>query len=232
MSWYCKAWPPGVRSCEATATRSRAVRSRPPTVSPLRPSPSPSGGRSFLLSPMLKSRYEGKDARVRDRCTAALFLASPVGDRGEARSGAARSCARATRARGGACRERGERRTRGYRARSGRRNVLQEETREPRTQPPLRRAPPAHLRRIDNPLAVPATERPCPKCGAERKCIGHDVTEVIELIPAEVVVRRDSREKLACSNCDGELPAGASGGCARVARSARALTSVKAWSRC
>ncbi len=124
MSWYCKAWPPGVRSCEATATRSRAVRSRPPTVSPLRPSPS--GGRSFLLSPMLKSRYEGKDARVRDRCTAAVFLASPVGDRGEARSGAARSCARATRARGGACRERGERRTRGDRACSGRRNVLQE----------------------------------------------------------------------------------------------------------
>ena len=112
------------------------------------------------------------------------------------------------------------------------RDVGTQETREPRTQPPLRRAPPAHLRRIDNPLAVPATERPCPKCGAERKCIGHDVTEVIELIPAEVVVRRDSREKLACSSCDGELRAGASGGSARVARSARALTRVKAWSRC
>jgi hypothetical protein len=112
------------------------------------------------------------------------------------------------------------------------RDVGTQETREPRTQPPLRRAPPAHLRRINNPLAVPATERPCPKCGAERKCIGHDVTEVIELIPAEVVVRRDSREKLACSSCDGELRAGASGGSARVARSARALTRVKAWSRC
>ncbi len=58
---------------------------------------------------------------------------------------------------------------------------------------------------------MPATERPCPKCGAERKCIGHDVTEVIELIPAEVAVRRDSREKLACSSCDGELVRAPSG---------------------
>ena len=52
---------------------------------------------------------------------------------------------------------------------------------------------------------VPAAERPCPKCGAERTCIGHEITEVIELIPAEVVVRRDIVEKLRCKPCDGEL---------------------------
>ena len=52
---------------------------------------------------------------------------------------------------------------------------------------------------------VPAEERPCPKCGAERKCIGHDVTEVVELIPAELVVRVDSREKLGCETCEGQL---------------------------
>jgi transposase len=85
------------------------------------------------------------------------------------------------------------------------RDAETQETKEPRRQPPLRQAPPAHLRRIDNPLSVPAAERACPRCGAERKCIGHDVTEVIELIPAEVVVRRDCREKLACSSCEGEL---------------------------
>lgn len=79
------------------------------------------------------------------------------------------------------------------------------ETPEPKKQPPLRQAPPAHLRRVDNPIAVPSPERACPKCGAERQCIGHDVTEVVELIPAEVVVRRDSREKLACTSCEGEL---------------------------
>ena len=35
--------------------------------------------------------------------------------------------------------------------------------------------------------------------------IGHDTTEVIELIPAEVIVRRDVREKLAFNDCEGEL---------------------------
>jgi transposase len=72
-------------------------------------------------------------------------------------------------------------------------------------QPPLRQPPPAHLPRIDNPLTVPEQDRRCPKCGAERACIGHDVTEVIELVPAQVVVRVDRREKLACAGCEGEL---------------------------
>jgi transposase len=72
-------------------------------------------------------------------------------------------------------------------------------------QPMLRRPIPSGLRRVDNDLAVPADERKCPVCGADRKCIGHDVSEVIELIPAEVVVRVDRREKLACKTCEGEL---------------------------
>jgi transposase len=76
---------------------------------------------------------------------------------------------------------------------------------KPAKQPPLRKPPSAKLPRIDNPIAVPAAERPCPVCGAERTCIGHDVTEVIELEPARVVVRVDRREKLACGRCDGEL---------------------------
>lgn len=76
---------------------------------------------------------------------------------------------------------------------------------KPAKQPPLRRPPPANLPRVDNPIAVPPAERACPVCGAERTCIGHDVTEVIELEPARVVVRVDRREKLACGPCDGEL---------------------------
>ena len=63
-----------------------------------------------------------------------------------------------------------------------------ERTKPPR-QPPVRRPPPAALRRVDNPIAVPASERPCPVCGAERTCIAHEITEVIDLIPAEVIVR-------------------------------------------
>jgi transposase len=68
-----------------------------------------------------------------------------------------------------------------------------------------RQPAPAHLRRVENLLLVPAAERPCPVCGVERKCIGHDVSEVIDLIPAEVIVRVDKREKLACVPCEGEL---------------------------
>jgi len=79
------------------------------------------------------------------------------------------------------------------------------EAEKPAKQPPLRKPPPANLPRVDNPIAVPEAERACPSCGAERACIGHDVTEVIELEPARVVVRVDRREKLACGSCEGEL---------------------------
>jgi transposase len=56
-------------------------------------------------------------------------------------------------------------------------------------QPPVRRPLPPHLRRVPNPIEVPASERPCPECGEERTCIAHETTEVAELIPAEVIVR-------------------------------------------
>jgi transposase len=78
-------------------------------------------------------------------------------------------------------------------------------TTSPPAQPPVRKPPPAHLPRVDNPVKVPPEQRACPKCGAERTCIGHEVTEVIELIPAKVIVRRDLVEKLACKPCDGEF---------------------------
>lgn len=76
---------------------------------------------------------------------------------------------------------------------------------KPPPQPPARRPPPPGLRRVDNPIAVAAHQRPCPICGAQRVCIGHDTTEVIELIPAEVIVRLDHRELLACRNCEAQV---------------------------
>lgn len=76
---------------------------------------------------------------------------------------------------------------------------------QPARQPSLRKPAPPELRRVENVIPVPEEERPCPKCGQVRDCIGHDVTEVVDLIPAEVVVRLDKREKLACSACEGEL---------------------------
>jgi transposase len=76
---------------------------------------------------------------------------------------------------------------------------------KPPKQPALRRKPSPKLRRVDNPIAVPEAERPCPVCGTARRCIAHETTEVIDLIPAEVIVRRDIREILACESCDAEL---------------------------
>ena len=80
-----------------------------------------------------------------------------------------------------------------------------EATTEPAGQPGLRNSLPENLLRIYNRLAVPEPQRKCPVCGKERKCIGHDVTEIAELVPARVIVRRDMREKLACEDCEGEL---------------------------
>lgn len=75
-----------------------------------------------------------------------------------------------------------------------------------RTPPPPRQprspTPPAHMRRVDNPIAVPAAQRSCPKCGGDRLCVDPHVTEVIELLPPEVIVRRDIREQLECTACD------------------------------
>ena len=78
-------------------------------------------------------------------------------------------------------------------------------TGRPPRQPHSRTPAPAHLRRVENLIQVPDAVRACPKCGGERTCIGHDVTEVIDVIPAEAIVRLDKREKLACVPCDGEL---------------------------
>lgn len=76
---------------------------------------------------------------------------------------------------------------------------------KPPKQPPVRRPPPAGLRRVENPIPVPASERPCPACGKERVCIAHETTEVIDLKPAEVFVRLDIKEILGCDDCDAEL---------------------------
>jgi len=75
---------------------------------------------------------------------------------------------------------------------------------EPRKRPERRRFP-DKLRRVENVISVPVEQRRCPRCGAERTCIGHEVTEVLELVPAELVVRLDKREKLACRECEGEV---------------------------
>ena len=66
---------------------------------------------------------------------------------------------------------------------AARENAGRPEATRPPPQPALRRKPSPALRRVDNPIAVPEGERPCPICGALRKCIAHEITEVIDLIP-------------------------------------------------
>lgn len=76
---------------------------------------------------------------------------------------------------------------------------------EPPKQPPVRRRPSPKLQRVENPIAVPAEERACPTCGHPRRCLFHETTEVIDLIPAQVIVRLDMREVLGCDGCDAEM---------------------------
>jgi transposase len=78
---------------------------------------------------------------------------------------------------------------------------------KPAKQPAVRRPPPAGARRVPNVLKVPDEERPCRRCGGERECVGHETTEVVDFIPAEVIVRLDIQEILSCKKCDSEVQA-------------------------
>ena len=52
-------------------------------------------------------------------------------------------------------------------------------------------------------IAVPEAQRRCSGCKKEMERIGAEVSEVIELIPARIEIRRYEREKLACPSCHG-----------------------------
>jgi len=51
---------------------------------------------------------------------------------------------------------------------------------------------------------VPYEERVCPQCGDERRTIGHESSEVLELVPAHFKVIEVQREKMACKRCEEE----------------------------
>jgi transposase len=54
-------------------------------------------------------------------------------------------------------------------------------------------------------VPVPAAERICPRCGAERVCIGYRASgEVLEFVPAHFEIIEEQREKLACPRCPEE----------------------------
>lgn len=81
--------------------------------------------------------------------------------------------------------------------------ALREEAEKARTRKPRpgRRPLPAWLRREMIDIPVPESERACPCCEADRELIGHDESEVLELVPMEFKVLRYRREKRACRQC-------------------------------
>lgn len=60
---------------------------------------------------------------------------------------------------------------------------------------------PADLPRVPVPHSVPDAERFCTLCSAEKKCIGHEISEVLNFVPASFVIEEHLREKLVCQKC-------------------------------
>jgi transposase len=65
-----------------------------------------------------------------------------------------------------------------------------------------RNALPSGLPREPKVVRVPESQRKCGACGAEKTCIGHVRSEILELVPAYFVVIDEMREKLACPACE------------------------------
>jgi transposase len=61
---------------------------------------------------------------------------------------------------------------------------------------------PAHLERIVVENLVPLEMRSCPICKCEMRTVGHSTCEILEIIPAKVVVLQRRDETVACPNDD------------------------------
>lgn len=69
-------------------------------------------------------------------------------------------------------------------------------------QRPKRKPLPADLPRVDEIHDIAEEKKIC-ACGAHKKCIGQDVSEKLDYIPAKVQVIRQIRLKYACDVCEG-----------------------------
>ena len=52
---------------------------------------------------------------------------------------------------------------------------------------------------------VPPEQLPCPDCGTMRQCIGEEVREQLEYVPASLVVLQHIRPKYACPDCEANV---------------------------
>jgi len=65
---------------------------------------------------------------------------------------------------------------------------------------------PAHLRREDVIHDIPAEDKICGQCDSEKQKIGEEISEQLEFVPADLVVKRHIRFIYACpKGCDGEV---------------------------
>ena len=75
------------------------------------------------------------------------------------------------------------------------------QTGQPR-QHPGRAELPAHLERIESILACTPEQCRCAQCGGEKKLIGYDTSEELDVKPAQYFVNVIKREKRACGRCE------------------------------
>jgi transposase len=71
---------------------------------------------------------------------------------------------------------------------------------QPRRQP-KREALPAHLTRVDRRVEPEDTNCPTPECGQPMVRVGEDISERLDIIPAQFFVQRQIRGKWACKCC-------------------------------
>ena len=69
---------------------------------------------------------------------------------------------------------------------------------------PRRNKLPEHLPREIREHDLTDEQKPCPACGSERVCIGHDVSELLDFVPAQFRVIENRMAKYACKDCDRE----------------------------
>jgi transposase len=71
---------------------------------------------------------------------------------------------------------------------------------QPRRQP-KREALPAHLPRVDQRIEPEDTCCPTPECGQPMVRVGEDISERLDIVPAQFFVQRQIRGKWACKRC-------------------------------
>ena len=77
-----------------------------------------------------------------------------------------------------------------------------EDEKKKRRQHPGRQTLPADLPRVEKIVACMPEQCKCGNCGADTKVIGYEVSEVLDVKPAEYFVQVTKREKRACKKCE------------------------------